>query len=197
MIGTALSSQSTAKERDAETGLDNFIARYYSSPQGRFTSPRSLVAGGFTPFSGVTPQVTNCSSTPPFGNNQYTGAGYDAAGNVILGAVTVASPDNGTYDAENRLTNVTGSPDFGVRYYYDGSGRRSMKEAPTEGDRQNRHLHFHDEYTTHLRPLRHIVAAPPADSKLHRRHLRGRGGQPESSTSFFGRRGRSAPHPMS
>jgi YD repeat-containing protein len=88
---------------------------------------RSLVAGGFTPFSGVTPQVTNCSSTPPFGNNQYTGAGYDSAGNVISGAVTVASPDNGTYDAENRLTNVTGSPDFGVRYYYDGSGRRSMK----------------------------------------------------------------------
>jgi len=29
----------TAKERDAETGLDNFGARYNSSPQGRFTSP--------------------------------------------------------------------------------------------------------------------------------------------------------------
>jgi len=32
-------SRSTGKERDAETGLDYFGARYMSSPQGRFTSP--------------------------------------------------------------------------------------------------------------------------------------------------------------
>jgi RHS repeat-associated protein len=29
----------TGKERDAESGLDYFLARYYSSAQGRFTSP--------------------------------------------------------------------------------------------------------------------------------------------------------------
>jgi len=29
----------TGKERDAETGLDYFVARYYSGAQGRFTSP--------------------------------------------------------------------------------------------------------------------------------------------------------------
>ena len=29
----------TGKERDQETGLDYFIARYDSSAQGRFTSP--------------------------------------------------------------------------------------------------------------------------------------------------------------
>jgi RHS repeat-associated protein len=29
----------TSKERDTETGLDYFLARYYSSTQGRFTSP--------------------------------------------------------------------------------------------------------------------------------------------------------------
>ena len=29
----------TGKERDTETNLDYFIARYYSAPQGRFTSP--------------------------------------------------------------------------------------------------------------------------------------------------------------
>jgi len=29
----------TSKERDAETGLDYFGARYYSSPQGRCTTP--------------------------------------------------------------------------------------------------------------------------------------------------------------
>jgi RHS repeat-associated protein len=34
----------TGLERDAETGLDNFIARYYSGAQGRFTGPDPLLA---------------------------------------------------------------------------------------------------------------------------------------------------------
>src|SRR5690349_25120453 len=34
----------TSKERDAETGLDYFGARYMSSAQGRFTSPDPLIA---------------------------------------------------------------------------------------------------------------------------------------------------------
>jgi RHS repeat-associated protein len=34
----------TAKERDSETGLDYFGARYYSSTQGRFTSPDAPLA---------------------------------------------------------------------------------------------------------------------------------------------------------
>ena len=34
--------QFTGKERDGETGLDYFGARYYSSSQGRFTSPDEL-----------------------------------------------------------------------------------------------------------------------------------------------------------
>jgi len=34
----------TGKERDAETGLDNFVARYFSGPQGRFTSPDEPLA---------------------------------------------------------------------------------------------------------------------------------------------------------
>jgi RHS repeat-associated protein len=36
---TCVRSRSTGKERDAETGLDYFGARYLSSAQGRFTSP--------------------------------------------------------------------------------------------------------------------------------------------------------------
>ena len=35
----SLTSEFTAKERDAETGLDYFGARYYSGAQGRWTSP--------------------------------------------------------------------------------------------------------------------------------------------------------------
>jgi RHS repeat-associated protein len=34
----------TGKERNAETGLDYFMARYFSSAQGRFTSPDPLLA---------------------------------------------------------------------------------------------------------------------------------------------------------
>ena len=37
-------SQFTGKERDTETGLDYFGARYMSSAQGRFTSPDSPLA---------------------------------------------------------------------------------------------------------------------------------------------------------
>jgi len=33
----------TGKERDTETGLDNFLARYYSSAQGRFTTPDDVL----------------------------------------------------------------------------------------------------------------------------------------------------------
>ncbi|MGH9969968.1 MAG: RHS repeat-associated core domain-containing protein [Pyrinomonadaceae bacterium] len=35
----------TQKERDSETGLDYFLARYYSSTQGRFTSPDEFAGG--------------------------------------------------------------------------------------------------------------------------------------------------------
>ena len=40
-------SRSTSKERDAETGLDYFGARYMSSAQGRFTSPDEFVGGAY------------------------------------------------------------------------------------------------------------------------------------------------------
>jgi RHS repeat-associated protein len=44
--GDGVRQQFTQKERDVETGLDYFLARYYSSIQGRFTSPDPLLASG-------------------------------------------------------------------------------------------------------------------------------------------------------
>jgi RHS repeat-associated protein len=41
--------QFTAQERDSETGLDFFVARYYSSVQGRFTVPDSFGGRGSNP----------------------------------------------------------------------------------------------------------------------------------------------------
>jgi RHS repeat-associated protein len=38
--------QFTAKERDVETGLDYFLARYFASTQGRFTSSDPILASG-------------------------------------------------------------------------------------------------------------------------------------------------------
>jgi len=40
-----------SKERDNETGLDYFLARYYSSTQGRFTSPDEFNGGPIELFS--------------------------------------------------------------------------------------------------------------------------------------------------
>jgi len=37
-------SRCSGKERDAESGLDYFGARYFSSPQGRFTTPDPMMA---------------------------------------------------------------------------------------------------------------------------------------------------------
>ena len=43
--GDDVRQQFTAKERDNETGLDYFLARYYSSTLGRFTSPDEFTGG--------------------------------------------------------------------------------------------------------------------------------------------------------
>jgi RHS repeat-associated protein len=47
----------TSKERDAETGLDYFLARYYSGAQGRFLSPDEFKGGPDDALSGrdITP----------------------------------------------------------------------------------------------------------------------------------------------
>jgi len=47
-----VSQKFTGKERDSETGLDWFESRYYSSAQGRFTSPDEFKGGFLDAFSG-------------------------------------------------------------------------------------------------------------------------------------------------
>ncbi len=46
--GDTVRQKFTSKERDNETGLDYFLARYYSATQGRFTSPDSPFADQFS-----------------------------------------------------------------------------------------------------------------------------------------------------
>jgi RHS repeat-associated protein len=52
----------TQKERDNETGLDYFLARYYSSIQGRFTSPDEFTGGPDELYS----FVDDASENPTF-----------------------------------------------------------------------------------------------------------------------------------
>jgi RHS repeat-associated protein len=53
--GDGIRQQFTSKERDSETGLDYFLARYYSSIQGRFTSPDEFKGGPEELFEDVDP----------------------------------------------------------------------------------------------------------------------------------------------
>ena len=56
-------SRSTGKERDAETGLDYFGARYFSGAQGRFTSPDWSAVPQAVPYADLTdPQTLNLYS---------------------------------------------------------------------------------------------------------------------------------------
>jgi RHS repeat-associated protein len=62
--GDGVRQQFTSKERDVETGLDYFNARYYSSVQGRFISPDPIFSSSRT----ASPQSWNrysfCINTP-------------------------------------------------------------------------------------------------------------------------------------
>jgi RHS repeat-associated protein len=60
-------------------------------------------------------------NTSALANNQLTGFGYDAAGNMTTNGSAAY-----TYDAENRLTNTAG-----FTYVYDGDGKRLIKCAGT------------------------------------------------------------------
>ena len=51
-VADTLNQKFTSKERDAETGLDFFESRYYSSAQGRFTSPDEFKGGFLDAFTG-------------------------------------------------------------------------------------------------------------------------------------------------
>lgn len=84
--------QFTGKERDAETGLDYFGARYFSAAQGRFTSPDR-------PFADQIPEdpqswnlyvyVRNnpLRYTDPTGGACFDGRGAASCGNYILGGL--------------------------------------------------------------------------------------------------------------
>lgn len=116
-------SRFTGKERDAETGLDYFGARYMSAAQGRFTSPDLP----FADQHAEDPQSWNLYSyvrnnplryTDPTGRCLRPNETLQSCGDYLLGGLkTIANIPSDTVNLPNRLANVLITPftDFGFQ----------------------------------------------------------------------------------
>jgi RHS repeat-associated protein len=107
----------TGKERDTESGLDDFDARHYASTMGRFMQPDPV--GGHN----EDPQTLNryayvrnnpLSLTDPTGLDFYLSCqtasntcGKDAAGNLVQGTTTTTTDANGNTSSSFNATVVT------------------------------------------------------------------------------------------
>ena len=114
---TGTSHKFTGKERDSESGLDDFGARYMSSQYGRFMSPDPL--GGHY----EDPQTLNryvyvrdnpLSLTDPTGLDFYLSCqtasntcGKDAAGDLVQGTTTTTTDANGHTSSTFNATVIT------------------------------------------------------------------------------------------
>jgi RHS repeat-associated protein len=169
----------TLKERDIETGLDYFLARYYSSSQGRFTSVDPLMASG----NAGSPQSWNrysyCFNNPlrftdPTG--MLAGDFYDEEGKRLG---TDGRNDGKVYVVTNeseakqvRATDKKGGttqlsavgsavelPSFDVRQAIGAAVERS--NSPTSDDKKGG---FHEEgitYGTNASGAEQIIVASP------------------------------------
>ena len=103
--GDGVRQQFTQKERDAETGLDYFLARYYSSTQGRFTGTDEFTGGPQELYSFATDASDNPTFYADVENPQslrdVPGYKTNSAPGVALGG-----PSNKTGTAHNAATAV-------------------------------------------------------------------------------------------
>ena len=117
-------------------GFNRLISAQESTTQGSpwsqnyqyDASGNRAVVSGYLPYPSLTPsalsQYSENYGSGPFNRNHWTGATYDAGGNMtgIPGATR-----SFTYDAENRITSAS-EPFMGaIAYTYDGDGRRVTK----------------------------------------------------------------------
>jgi RHS repeat-associated protein len=89
-VASILASQSTGKERDNETGLDFFFARYYSAAQGRFMTPDWSTKPEPVPYASLDkPQSLNLYGyvlNNPLSNFDPDGHKVDCSGKKAEGA---------------------------------------------------------------------------------------------------------------
>lgn len=118
------------KERDTETGNDDFGARYYSSRFGRWLSPDWSSTPAPIPYANLTnPQTLNLYAMSR--NNPETFADLDGHDlqppGEYNGNVTVAGP--GDFGPPPTMTTVNNLGDFGENYY---AGALSYSEDPDD-----------------------------------------------------------------
>ena len=130
----------TGKERDAESGLDNFGARYYSSSMGRFMSPDP---SGLMYANAANPQSLNLYSyalnnplrmIDPTGLTScfYGGAGdtpqndNDASDYEDTGTDQNCHDNGGTVLSENATVNVNADYSGSITVTADGGGSSSL-----------------------------------------------------------------------
>jgi RHS repeat-associated protein len=169
----------TRKERDAETRLDYFIARYYSSALGRFTSPDEFSGGpdevfGFVEAAGRNPTLYADPELPQSLNK------YQYAYNNPLAYV---DPDGHAVDDENRKTKER--LDHHGRPIRESASAKLLAEfgieLPTGRDLHQTQFHVIGQY----RP-----PPPPPPQRRETRRARSGGRQPRR-TGFDPAKGRS------
>lgn len=133
----------TGKERDAESGLDYFGARYNSSSMGRFMSP-DFTGDGSDPFPVPSADFENprslnlysyvhnnpLTNTDPDGHDCINTSNLDKDGTVTITAGTSCASDpakygtyvNGTVDPNSLTVNNHGDVGYSYSNYADGSG---------------------------------------------------------------------------
>jgi RHS repeat-associated protein len=99
----------TAKERDIETGLDYFLARYYSSPQGRFTG---IDTGPFTPADPQNFNRYSYAQNNPLKFIDPSGREIELTGDKAQDFIDYLERKSGLklkYKTKNGVTTITGS----------------------------------------------------------------------------------------
>lgn len=147
VTGTTAVPRSPSKERDSETGLDYFGARYMSSAQGRFTSPDEPLAdqdegnpqswnlytyGRNNPLSFTDRDGRKCVTVTVGGDEQQVddgaGGGCDAAGVDKKGNIT---PQQFTVTAKRQMFTEIGGTTFEV---FDNGRRAPVAERGIQDD---------------------------------------------------------------
>ena len=113
MYDFCVGPRSTGKERDAETGLDYFGARYLSSAQGRWMSPDWSAAPVAVPYADLSdPQTLNLYSYVR--NNPLSHADADGHCEGVLAFVCPALPATTSTAVETAVPASTATESLGL-----------------------------------------------------------------------------------
>jgi RHS repeat-associated protein len=147
----------TGKERDTESGLDYFFARYYSQSLGRFMTPDWSATPVLVPYATLgNPQTLNLYSYVE--NNPITGT--DPDGHFC---VTHPSKSGGGTCVNNPATGVTDSGQEGGWHGYDAVGDDASADGwtPNGGIGQS----AEGEAAANANPARLVVIGAHCDAR--------------------------------